>query len=133
MLNPVLPIAAVAGVAAVVQAAEPAETCNALCEALKQEVELLKSVKDTESAKDVMRPLRRSMEKQAELFSADDKELWEYMDNTEGAKLPLVELLERLAGQFTRLEEVNFYDCAELKELLYDQILTDAEDLPVEQ
>ncbi len=124
---------ALGGIVAVAQAAAPAETWQSLCDALKQEVELLKSVKDKESAESVLRPLRRSLEKQGDLFSADDSELWEYMDNTEDAKTPLVELLERLAGQFTRLEEVNFYDCDELRELLYEQILTDAENLPVEQ
>lgn len=108
-------------------AATPAETCNALCEALKQEVLILQSVKDAPSAQAAVAPLRKSMEAQSDLFSADDKELWQYIDNTEGVKRPLVELLQALAGQFTRLEEVKFYDCAELKNQLYNQILTDME------
>lgn len=127
-----LPSAAFVCAAAVVQAATPAETCAALCEALEQEVTLLQRVTDTDSAKSVLSDLRRSMRKQSDLFSADDKELWEYIDNTNGAKLPLVELLQRLAGQFTRLEEVNFYDCPELKEQLYDQVLTDMENAKAE-
>lgn len=125
MQNIFLPTAAFVCAAAAVQAATPAETCAALCAALGQEVELLQQVTDAASAKAVLSDLRKSMEAQQRLFSADDKELWEYIDNTDGAKQPLVELLQRLAGQFTRLEEVKFYDCAELKEQLYDQILTD--------
>lgn len=118
--------------AVAVQAATPAETCAALREALKQEVELLQSVTDTESAKAVLSDLRKSLKAQKELFCADDKEVWEYMDNTMGAKQPLVELLQRLAGQFTRLEEAKFFNCAELKELLYDQIITDMEEAKAE-
>lgn len=128
MQNPLLPLAAFVGAAAVVQAAEPAETCAALTAALQQEVELLEGVTDTASAEKAVSPLRKSMEKQTDLFSADDNALWEYIDNTDGVKPPLVELLQRLSCQFTRMEEVNFFNCDELRALLYDQILTDMEE-----
>lgn len=133
MQNIYLPTVALVCAAAAAQAATPAETCAALCEALEQEVTLLQRVTDAASAKEVLSDLRKSMNAQQELFSADDKELWEYIDNTYGVKQPLVELLQRLAGQFTRLEEVKFYDCAELKEQLYDQILTDMENAKAEE
>lgn len=128
-----LPSAAFVCVAAAVQAATPAETCTALCKALEQEVVLLERVTDTGTAKEVLGDLRKSMEAQRNLFSADDKALWEYIDNTDGAKQPLIELLQRLAGQFIRLEDAAFYNCAELKEQLYDQILTDLEDTKEEK
>ncbi len=128
MQNTLVPLAAFVASAAVVQAAEPAEICAKLCAALQQEVELLEGVKDEATAKDAVSPLRKSMEAQTELFSADDQELWEYIDNTDGVKQPLVELLQRLSCQFTRMEEVNFFNCDELRALLYDQILTDMEE-----
>lgn len=127
MQNFFLPAVACVCAAVAAQAATPAETCAALCEALGQEVALLQRVTDAESAKAVLGDLRKSMAAQRDLFSADDKELWEYIDNTDGAKQPLVELLQRLAAQFSRLEDAKFYNCAELKEQLYDQILTDME------
>lgn len=128
MQNPFLPLAAFAGAAAIVQAADPAEICADLSAALQQEVELLEGVTDTATAEKAVAPLRKSLEKQETLFSADDKALWEYIDNTDGVKQPLVELLQRLSRQFTRMEEVNFFNCAELRALLYDQILTDMEE-----
>lgn len=101
------------------------ETCLKLREALTQEVELLENLRSADDVKGVLSDLRRSQKKQNDLFGADDTALWEYISNTDGVKQPLVELLQRLAAQLSRLEDCNYYDNAELRELLYTQIVTE--------
>lgn len=108
---------------AVWAADSPEETCTKLREALQQEVELLEGLRSADDVKGMLSDLRRSQKKQTELFGGDDAALWEYISNTDGVKLPLVELLQRLAVQLSRLEDCNFYDNAELKELLYTQVV----------
>lgn len=103
----------------------PEQTCAKLQDALQEEVVLLESLHSAEEAAGILSELRRSQKKQNELFGADDAALWEYISNTEGVKQPLVELLQRLAAQLSRLEECNYFDNAELKELLYTQIVTE--------
>lgn len=103
----------------------PEVTCAKLREALQAQVELMEGVRSAEDAAKAISPLRKSQEKQNELFGADDEALWEYISNTDGVKQPLVELLQRMAVQLSRLEECNYYDNAELKELLYTQVVTE--------
>lgn len=108
-----------------VAADAPEVTCAKLREALQTQVELMEGVRSAEDAAKAISPLRKSQEKQNELFGADDEALWEYISNTDGVKQPLVELLQRMAVQLSRLEECNYYDNAELKELLYTQVVTE--------
>lgn len=108
-----------------VAADAPEVTCAKLREALQAQVELMEGVRSAEDASKAISPLRKSQEKQNELFGADDEALWEYISNTDGAKQPLVELLQRMAVQLSRLEDCNYYDNAELKELLYTQVVTE--------
>lgn len=103
----------------------PEETCAKLREALQEEVELLEGLRSADDVKGMLSDLRRSQQKQTELFCGDDAALWEYISNTDGVKQPLVELLQRLAAQLSRMEDCNYYDNAELKELLYTQIVTE--------
>lgn len=129
-MNPSSPLLAGLVIAACVAPAlhaadSPAETCAKLQAALRTEVELLEKVRSAEEAADVLSSLRRSQKEQTELFGSDDAELWEYISNTDGVKQPLVELLQRLAAQLSRLEDCNYYDNAELKELLYTQVVTE--------
>ena len=106
-------------------AESPEETCAKLRAALQTQVELMEGVRSPEDAAKVISDLRKSQKKQEELFGAEDAALWEYISNTDGAKQPLVELLQRMAAQLSRLEDVNYYDNAELKELLYTQVVTE--------
>lgn len=108
-----------------VAADAPEVTCAKLREALQAQVELMEGVRSAEDAAKAISPLRKSQEKQNELFGADDEALWEYISNTDGVKQPLVELLQRMAVQLSRLEDCNYYDNAELKELLYTQVVTE--------
>lgn len=118
--------AVAACVAPAAYAAEsPEETCAKLRAALQTQVELMEGVRSPEDAAKVISDLRKSQKKQEELFGAEDAALWEYISNTDGAKQPLVELLQRMAAQLSRLEDVNYYDNAELKELLYTQVVTE--------
>lgn len=110
---------------AALAADSPEETCAKLREALQAQVELMEGVRSPEDAAKAISPLRKSQKKQNELFGADDAALWEYISNTDGAKQPLVELLQRMAAQLSRLEEANYYDNAELKEVLYAQVVTE--------
>lgn len=119
-------VALVACIAPAAFAADsPEETCAKLREALTTEVELLENLRSAEDVKGMLSDLRRSQKKQHDLFGADDAALWDYISNTDGVKQPLVELLQRLAAQLSRLEDCNYYDNAELKELLYTQIVTE--------
>lgn len=110
---------------AALAADSPEETCAKLREALQTQVELMEGVRSPEDAAKAVSPLRKCQKKQNELFCADDAALWEYISNTDGAKQPLVELLQRMAAQLSRLEDANYYDNAELKELLYTQVVTE--------
>lgn len=110
---------------AALAADSPEETCAKLRDALQQEVELLENLRSADDVKGMLSDLRRSQKKQNDLFGGDDAALWEYISNTDGVKEPLVELLQRLAAQLSRLEDCNYYDNAELKELLYTQIVTE--------
>ena len=119
-------VAVAACVAPAAYAADsPEETCAKLRAALQTQVELMEGIRSPEDAAKVISDLRKSQKKQEELFGAEDAALWEYISNTDGAKQPLVELLQRMAAQLSRLEDVNYYDNAELKELLYTQVVTE--------
>lgn len=119
-------VALVACIAPAALAADsPEETCAKLREALTTEVELLENLRSAEDVKGMLSDLRRSQKKQNDLFGSDDAALWDYISNTDGVKQPLVELLQRLAAQLSRLEDCNYYDNAELKELLYTQVVTE--------
>lgn len=110
---------------AALAADSPEQTCAKLRDALQQEVELLEKLQSADDVKGMLSDLRRSQRKQNDLFDGDDAALWEYISNTDGVKEPLVELLQRLAAQLSRLEDCNYYDNAELKDLLYTQIVTE--------
>jgi hypothetical protein len=72
---------------------------------------------------DALEDLRASLTALEALFEMDEKELWMYNDNTEGAKQPIVDELERLAVQFIRVSREKFFGNAELRNLLAPQVL----------
>ncbi|MGN0865309.1 MAG: hypothetical protein ACI4P8_04100 [Akkermansia sp.] len=104
----------------------PEQICADLTAALKNEVEILEAVRSPEQADAAVTPLRKSLAQQEKLFQADNAELWEHISNTQGSsQQALIELLQRLSRQFTRLEDCNFYDCDALREALAPQIVTE--------
>ncbi len=103
------------------QAAEEvgfADVCNKLEAALEQQVDALASVSDAASAAASIPAIQKSLAAQKSLFGVNERELWNYIDHTEGVKTPLMRVLQRLAAQVDRLKKANFYGNMELKKLL---------------
>ncbi len=118
-----LPLAA-AFVATASADSSPEVAAQQLSEALGRELAILSSVQDGATAAAAVPQLQAVL---GELAAMDrsyeaEKALWTYIDNTDGVKLPLIELLQRLSIQFTRLEESRFYGNAELKTTLTPQL-----------
>ncbi len=104
--------------------AGPQEDCGRLAELLGREIAALESVRDADTAAAATPALAAAL---AALAAMDrsreaEKELWEYIDNTDGVKQPFIELLQRLAVQFIRLAEADYYGCAPLRDALAPQI-----------
>ena len=55
-------------------------------------------------------------------MSVEETELWLYIENTEGVKQPLVDVLSQVALQMARIENADYFNHAGLKELLAPQI-----------
>ena len=116
---------------AVYASAEPVvEAYETLLSSLEAEVVALETVQQASDAAGVVASVQNALNTQQQLRESlrgeGEKELWVYIDNTAGVKQPLVDVLVRLAVQFTRMEENNFFDNAELRELLSPQIVPDA-------
>ncbi len=99
-----------------------ASAYEALYSALEQETLALESIQTATDAAGAVDQLRAALQAQQALLSTDESALWQYIDNTEGRKQALVDLLERLALQFCRLEMQQYYGSDELKTLLSPQI-----------
>lgn len=95
---------------------------ESLLHALNQEVAALEKIEEPADAAGVVEEVKAALTAQKELLAVDAKELWQYIDNTEGKKQPLIDVLERLALQFGRLEKTNYFDSADLRSLLSAQI-----------
>lgn len=96
--------------------------CERLVEALEQEVEALESIKEPSDAAACVDKLRSSLQALEDLFAEDEKLLWQYIDNTSGAKQPIIDVLEQLALQFARVEQARYFGNEELRRLLAPQI-----------
>lgn len=104
--------------------AEPmAAVCDRLVAALEQEAEALESITEAGDISAPLAKVRESLAAQQELFAVDAGLLWQYIDNTEGVKQPIIDVLQRLALQFDRVEKAKFFGSAELRELLGPQVL----------
>lgn len=99
-----------------------AKAYESLLNSLTQETEALEKIEEAGDVAGVVGDVRAALAAQKELLVVDAKELWLYIDNTEGKKQPLIDVLERLAIQFGRLEKTNYFDSADLKALLSSQI-----------
>ena len=121
-------LAACACVCAVAAAAEtPQQACRALEDALCEETALLARVVDKASAEALVPELRDCLAKLEAMRGAGEAALWRYIDNTPDAKTRMVDVMERLARQFNRLEREGFFDCAELADALAPQLQSPAE------
>lgn len=109
--------------ACVVQADTEESVSEALLTGLQAQVKLLAGVKDAAGAAAAVAPLQQNLVELAALngrISADT--LWLYIDNTAEVKQALIEELQRLAVQFTRLKKAEFYGCSELQATLAPQL-----------
>ena len=106
------------------QASEPmAEACERLLSALEKEAEALEQIQQPQDAATVLNELRDAVNELAALTTVvDHAELWLYIENTEGVKQPLVDVLSQVALQMARIENAAYFNQAGLKELLAPQI-----------
>ena len=116
---------------AVYASAEPVvEAYETLLASLEQEVVALEKVQQAADAPGAVASVQAALNTQRQLRDTlrgdGEKELWVYIDNTADAKQPLVDVMVRLAVQFKRMAENNFFDNGELRELLSPQIVPDA-------
>lgn len=100
-----------------------AAVCDQLMAALEQETASLQKMESADDVAGALDELRASLQKLQELMAVDAAALWVYIDNTAGAKQPLVDELERLALQFARLQKAEFFENEELRSLLAPQLL----------
>lgn len=100
-----------------------AAVCDRLVASLEQEAAALESIASPADVPAGVEQLRASLASLKELFAVDATELWQYIDNTDGVKQPIIDALEALALQFARVEQAEFYGSAELRELLAPQVL----------
>ncbi len=101
-----------------------ADVCDRLVAALAQETAALTKIQSPADAEGALDELRASLQALETLFAVDEKELWMYIDNTAGVKQPIVDELERLALQFSRIQKANFFQNATLRQLLAPQVLS---------
>jgi hypothetical protein len=114
----------IAGSAVYAAEADPmADVCDRLVAALEQETAALESITSAESVPAGVVQLRASLDNLQELMSVDSKELWLYIDNTDGVKQPIIDALEALALQFARMEKEDFFGSEELRGILAPQAL----------
>ncbi len=99
-----------------------AAVCDQLMAALEQETASLQKMESADDVAGALDELRASLQKLQELMAVDAAALWVYIDNTAGAKQPLVDELERLALQFARLQKAEFFENEELRSLLAPQL-----------
>ncbi len=94
-----------------------------LHQGLKQELEILSAISDTATAQAAVEPLQNTLALLAErVEGVSDKDLWYYIENTSGLKLPLVEFVQLLSVEFTRLEKAKFFGCDDLRETMLPQL-----------
>ncbi len=120
----IMPFLALAALASPALASTPEECYLQLRGALERQLALLEPIVDAAGAEAAMPELKAVLQ---ELESMDRSEeaqgaLWEYIDNTEGKKMPLLELLQCLAMEFTRLQKAEFFGHDGLGRLLAPQL-----------
>ncbi len=115
------------GAAALVAQADEVETAYAkLKSGLEEEVTILTTITDANSAKEALPRLRTVLtDLSTPQPGVSEKELWYYIDNTTDLKLPLIELIQKLSVQLFRLQNAKFFNYYELNETLMPQTRPD--------
>lgn len=108
----------------VAEAVVPAsEVYPRLRQGLEQEVALLSSVKNAATAQSTLSALREHHARLTAMKSECPRaELWRYIDNTPHLKGALIELVQKIALEYQRLEKASFFSCDELRTLLAPQL-----------
>ncbi len=103
----------------------PEAACRQLRESLTQELTVLRAMTDASSAAGQLPALQAVLATMAAMDRSyeAEKALWAYIDNTKGVKMPLIELLQQIAIEFTRLEEADFYGHEPLRQTLAPQVI----------
>ena len=110
--------------ACVVQAAGEDDLCEKLADGLAAQAELLSDVTDAASAAAVLPKLRENIASLSALNGAvPDEVLWRYIENTPDVKLELIECVQKISTQYSRLAAVGFFTCDELKALLIESVI----------
>ncbi len=119
---PVLALSALVSTASAESGPEAA--CEQLRSLLTRELGILQSVQDAASASAAVAPLAEALSalEQMDRSYEAEKALWTYIDNTAGVKQPLIELLQLLTIEFSRLQKASFYGCGELEAQLTPQL-----------
>lgn len=111
--------AIVAPVVCAEQSQATAEACRKLQEGLGRQVRILSGISDAETAHAALVPLSESMQYLRKMKGdTNNAELWRYLDNTPGVKLPIITILEDMMVQLQRLEKAHFYGNEELRRML---------------
>ncbi len=117
-----LPTILIASAAVYASDVDPMEhACSQLVAALEQEVSALASIQQASDVPAGLEKFRNSIQALEKLFSVDEKLLWQYIDNTAGAKQPVVDVLEQLALQFKRIKQAAYFGDAGLRAALAPQ------------
>ncbi len=108
----------------------PEAACRELRAGLTRELTALESMQDAAGAAAALPELRAALDALAAMDRSyeAEKALWGYIDNTQGVKLPLVELLQKLTIEFTRLEKAEFFGNEELRACLAPQMVPPPKD-----
>ncbi len=101
------------------QAQDAVKMCRELQQGLNTQVRILGSITDANTAQAALGPLTASMQTLSRMKAGtNEAELWIYLDNTPGVKLPIIVVLENLMVQLQRLEKANFFGNPRLRDLL---------------
>ncbi len=106
-------------------AAASEAACEQLNALLGRELAVLQSVQDAAGAAAAVPQLEAVYVEMAAMDRSyeAEKALWEYIENTPGVMLPLLEALQRVAIEYTRLEKAKFYEVELLRSLLAPRVM----------
>lgn len=101
------------------------EICHRLAAMLQEEVRLLQGVTDQASAQAAAPQLARIVSELQSLNNVieDDQKLWKYIENTPGAKQPLIDVLELLLVELQRMDSNRCYNVRALEAALRPQLI----------
>lgn len=90
-----------------------------LLDGLRTEVRILSSITDADSAHTALPELKKTMQALEALNNeVEEKQLWNYLENTTDVKQPLLDELERLFGELQRIEKARYFGSKQLMQQL---------------